>query len=148
VPIDSLSDAFGCTDGEAVFSSSYGAQQRCTPAGCRDIDGAASTYEPFKVKQSFWADLNGKVLNVASTERRGGLRYRYSDGKNLGDVGADKILFDDLIKDGKVQTDSTLLGLLLGGRGRYAVALMTTPKGVYALRFDADGKPTPATIMR
>jgi hypothetical protein len=148
VAVDSLSQAFGCHAGEAVFTSGYGGQQRCTPAGCKHVDGVASTYAPFKVKQSFVADLNGKILSVASTDRRGGLRYRYGDGKNLGDVGTDLPLFDDLVKDGKVQTDSTLLGLLLGGRGRYAIALLTTPKGVYALRFDADGRPKPATITR
>ena len=61
--------------------------------------------------------------------------------------GADHVLFDDLVKDGRVQNESTLLGMLLAGRGTFAVVLATTPKGVYALRFDADGAAKPATIQ-
>ena len=47
-----------------------------------------------------------------------------------------------------MQKDSTLLGILLAGRGTFAVVLLTTPKGVYALRFDADGRPKPAVLSR
>jgi hypothetical protein len=50
------------------------------------------------------------------------------------------------VKDGAVHGDSTVLGMVLLGRGRFAVLLLTTPKGVYALRFGSDGKPVPATI--
>jgi len=148
VALDAVPRAIGCTAGEAVFTGAMGDQQRCTPAGCQFVDGVVPSYEPFSVKQSYWADLEGKILSVASTGRRGGLRYRLATGKNLGAPGADQLLFDDLIRDGEVQKDSSVLGMLLAGRGRYAVTLLTTPKGVYALRFDASGKPKPANIRR
>ncbi len=148
VPIDWMSPAVACHAGELVFTDGFGSQLRCTPAECKHIDGVPPTFEPFKVKQSFWSDLNGKVLALASTEDRGGVRYRLADGKNLGDPGTDLLLFDDMIKDGALQKESTLLGMLLASRGSYAIALMTTPKGVYALRFDSDGVPKPAQIKR
>jgi len=148
VKIDSIGGAFGCHAGEAVFTNPFGGQQRCTPAGCKYVDGQAPAWEPFRSRDVYWADLSGKVLAVASTDRRGGLRYRWAEGKNLALEGTDRTLFDDLVLDGKVQADSTILGLKLAGRGDFAVVLMTTPKGVYALRFDADGKPKPATIKR
>ncbi len=148
VKIDSIGGAFGCHAGEAVFTNPYGGQQRCTPAGCKYVDGQAPTWEPFRSRDVYWADLSGKVLAVAATDRRGALRYRWAEGKNLATQGTDRTLFDDLVSGGQVQTDSTILGLRLAGRGDFAVVLMTTPKGVYALRFDADGKPKPATIAR
>lgn len=147
VALESLSPAFGCQAGEAVFTS-WGDQLRCTPAGCKDVPGDDPSFSPFKVRESYWADLNGKILAVASTEQRGGLRYRWADGKNLAADGGDALLFDDHVKGGAVVADSTLLGLLLAGRGRYAVVLLTTPNGVYALRFDENGQPKPANIRR
>jgi hypothetical protein len=148
VKIDSIGGAFSCHAGEAVFTNPFGGQQRCTPAGCKYVDGQAPEWEPFRSRDVYWADLGGKVLAVASTDRRGGLRYRWADGKNLALKGTDKTLFDDLVKDGQVQGDSTLLGLKLGGRGSFAVLLMTTPKGVHALRFGPDGVPKPASIKQ
>jgi hypothetical protein len=148
VELEAIPPAFGCHAGEAVFTSAWGDQQRCTPAGCTPVDGVAPSFAPFKVRESFFADLNGKVLAVASTDGRGGMRYRHASGKNLAVEGGDAVLFDDHVQDGKVVKDSTVLGLLLAGRGRYAVVLLTTPKGVYALRFDDAGKPTPASIQR
>jgi hypothetical protein len=148
VHVEELSNVFGCHSGEIVFTSALGNQQRCTPAGCESTRGVSSTFEPFQAKEAYWTDLNGKVLNVASTDRRGAVRYRFSAGKNLGDVGTDLVLFDDLIRGGQLQQNSTLLGLLLAGRSTYAVSLLTTPNGVYAIRFDADGIPKPAKISR
>jgi len=147
VKIPGISGALSCHSGEAVLTSGYGGQDRCTPAGCKVHDGVAPKFEPFKIRDRFWTDLKGKVLAVASTDERGGMRYRWSTGVNLAVRGGDQVLFDDLIKDGKVQEESTLLGMLLAGRGTFAVVLATTPKGVYALRFDADGSPKPATIQ-
>ena len=148
VKIDSISGAFGCHAGEGVFTTSYGGQNRCTPAGCKLVDGVQPTFEPFPVRDVYWADLSGKIIAVAVTERRGGLRYRYAEGANLGVAGGDRLLFDDLIHDGAVKNDTTALGILLAGRGTFAVVLLTTPKGVYALRVDADGVAKPAKIVR
>ncbi|MCA9621634.1 MAG: hypothetical protein KC731_21575 [Myxococcales bacterium] len=148
VKIDNIGGAFGCHAGEAVFTNPFGGQERCTPAGCKFVEGLAPEWKPFTDKDQYWSDLSGKVLAVATTDRRGAVRYRWSEGKNLGTEGTDMVLFDDLVKDGAVQEESTVLGMMLGGRGDFAVVLLTTPKGVYALRFGADGKPQPATIQK
>ncbi len=148
VRVESFSGAFGCHEGEAVFTTNWGGQQRCTPAGCKLTQGVRPEFKPFKVRDSYWAGLSGKVLAVGATEQRGGLRYRFADGKNLADKGGHQLLFDDLVRDGAVQKTSTVLGLLLAGRGRFAVVLLTTPGGVYALRIDGEGKVTPAAIQR
>ena len=148
VPVESFPPAFGCDRGEAVFTNALGGQQRCTPAGCHFSEGQAPAYEPFQQREGAMADLNGKILSVALTDRRGGVRYRHADGQNLVAVGQDRLLLDDLVKDGKVEQDSTVLGMRLAGRGRFAVLLLSTPAGVYAMRFDADGKPTPANLKR
>ena len=66
----------------------------------------------------------------------------------LHDAGGDQLFFDDLTQDGALRNETTALGILLAGRGRFAVVLLTTPKGVFALRVDADGVAKPATIAR
>jgi hypothetical protein len=145
VPVDYFLRAMTCDRGELVFTGFGGEQMRCTAAGCQEARGAGPTFAPFKTREGTIADLNGKVLVVMQTEK-GGVRFRWDAPKVLDRAGQDRLLFDDLVKDNAVQKDSTVLGMMLLGRGRFAVALMTTPKGVYALRFGADGKPTPATI--
>jgi hypothetical protein len=145
-PVDYFPRAMSCDKGEAIFTNMDGTQQRCTPAACQETLGSGATFDPFKPREGAVADLNGKVLVISLTEEGGALRYRWDAGKALDRKGQDRVLFDDLVRDGAVQQDSTVLGMLLLGRGRFAVVLMTTPKGVYALRFGPDGKPAPATI--
>ncbi|HHH12226.1 MAG TPA: hypothetical protein ENK23_09180 [Sorangium sp.] len=147
VPSNNLLGVFTCDRGEAVFTGD-GPQLRCTAAGCKWVDGLPATFEPFPVRERAWTDLNGKVLSVALTDGRGGVRYRYAEGKNLQLDGADALLVDDLVYDGKVQPNTGILGMVLAGRGRYAVVLLSTRNGLYALRFNSDGKPTPAVIKR
>ncbi|MEM1033336.1 MAG: hypothetical protein AAGN82_23585 [Myxococcota bacterium] len=148
VRMSEVGGAFSCHAGEAVFVNAFGGQQRCTPAGCTYVDGVAPSWEPFSARDVYWAELAGRVLAVAQTERRGGLRYRFSAGKNLGVEGADRTVFDDLVRGGSVTSNSTVLDMKLVGRGTFAVLLLTTPEGVYALRFGREGSPTPATIAR
>ncbi len=148
VRIDSIAGAFSCYEGEAVFTNSWGGQLRCTPAGCKPIRGVRPDFKPFKDRDMFWAGLSGKILAVATLEGRAGLRYRFAGGKNLAKKRGDQLLFDDLVRDGTVQKDSTVLGILLAGRGSFAIVLLTTPGGVYALRVDATGKVAPVTIQR
>ncbi|MBW2456812.1 MAG: hypothetical protein JRI68_20005 [Deltaproteobacteria bacterium] len=148
VRIDSIAGAFGCYEGEAVFTTSWGGQQRCTPAGCKLVQGVRPVFMPFKERDTFWTGLSGKILAVATLEGRAGLRYRFAVGKNLAKKRGDQLLFDDLVRDGAVQKDSTVLGILLAGRGPFAIVLLTTPGGVYALRVDATGKVAPVTIQR
>jgi hypothetical protein len=106
----------------------------------------APRYTPFKQKQGAVADVGGRILAVALTEERGGLRFRHAAGKRLADKGQDRVLFDDLVRDGVVGKDSVILGMHLLGRGRFAVLLLSTPAGLYAVRFDAKGQPSPAKI--
>lgn len=148
VAAQSFPPAFSCDEAEAVFTSPYGAQQRCTPAGCKLVQGAAPRYAPFDQRDGAVADVGGRILALGLTEGRGGLRYRYAAGKNLADKHQDRILFDDLVRDGAVQKDSVILGMHLLGRGRFAVLLLSTPAGLYAIRFDDQGRPSPAKIAR
>jgi hypothetical protein len=142
----SFPPAFTCDKGEAVFTGAGGFQQRCTPAGCGPSEGVAPRYAPFKQRQGAVADVGGRILAVGLTEERGGLRFRHAAGKNLANKGQDRLLFDDLVRNGAVGKDSVVLGMHLLGRGRFAVLLLSTPAGLYALRFDAQGQPSPAKI--
>ncbi|MBW2527984.1 MAG: hypothetical protein JRI23_27635 [Deltaproteobacteria bacterium] len=148
VAAQSFPPAFTCDEGEAVFTDRFGNQQRCTPAGCKQTPGSAPRYEPFDQRDGAVADVGGRILALGLAEGRGGLRYRYAAGKNLADKHQDRILFDDLVRDGAVQKDSVVLGMHLLGRGRFAVLLLSTPAGLYAIRFDAKGQPSPAKITQ
>lgn len=148
VAADGFPPAFGCDRSEAIFTSAWGGQRRCTPAGCQESEGAEPTFEPFPQREGALADLGGRILAVALTDKRGGVRYRYADGKNLGLAGQDALLLDDLVKGGAIVADSTVLGMALAGRGRFAVLLVSTAAGVYAIRFDETGVPAPAKLTR
>jgi hypothetical protein len=124
-----------CDGAEMVLGT--GALQRCTSSGCKNAEGANRKLNPFQVGQSDTAYLNGKELFIAVTD--GGMRFRHGPSDQ-------QLLFDDHIKDGSVQSTSTLLGWRLYGRGRFAVAVLSTPAGLYAAYFDATGKPWPAKI--
>lgn len=148
VVAESFPPAFSCDKGEAIFTNAFGSQQRCTSAGCRAVRGVAPRYAPFDQRDGALCDVAGRILAVGLTEKRGGLRYRHAAGENLADKGQDRLLFDDLIRGRAVQSDSVVLGMRLLGRGRFAVLLLSTPAGLYALRFDAQGKPTAASIQQ
>jgi hypothetical protein len=139
-PLDQPMPVFTCDKGEAVFTGGASDQVRCTPAGCQPSRAVAPEVAPFKVTDSYWADLYGKVLTVAVTDSGG---VRFAHGETLL-----KPVFDDRVRDGAVVKESTVLGALLGARARFAVLLMTTPKGVYALRFEKDGQAAPARLTK
>ncbi|MBI4700103.1 MAG: hypothetical protein HY744_02875 [Deltaproteobacteria bacterium] len=140
--------AFGCDSGEAVFTGPQGEQQRCTRERCQERPGVAPSFEPLRLRDLQLADLGGKILAVALGARRGGVRYRHAEGKDLALPAADRVLFDDLVQDGAVRQQSAVQGVLLAGRGGFAVLLVATPGGVYALRFDAEGRAAAAKIGR
>jgi len=134
-----------CDSGEVVFTAGTRLQFRCTIKGCQEIKGGpAPTWEPFKVVDSALVDLGGKLLAVAHLEG-GGIRFRHATGAQIA-TAEETILFDDQIRDGAVGEDVTVSGIRLLTRGRFAVLLVSTSKGLFAFRFDADGKPTPVTI--
>ena len=58
----------------------------------------------------------------------------------------ESVLYDDLIKDGQVQKLSTLFDLRLFSRDGFAILLLSTVSGVYAVRLDAQGMVTPVEI--
>jgi hypothetical protein len=149
VRLQSAMQVFTCDGDEAVFTDAWGSQVRCNNADCPEpTGGIEAKFDPFPVKQAYWADLGAKVLVVATTEERGGVRYRHGNGVNLADKGGDRLLLDDMVRGGDLASDSTVLGILLLSRGRFAVALVTTPAGVYAIRFDERGEPKGANIQR
>jgi hypothetical protein len=140
-----LGGTMSCDGAEGIFTNG-GSQLRCTAAGCKPTEGRAPKFEPFKIKDGELCDLGGKVLAVGTTEDDGGVRFRHSEPRLLDERGKDALLFDDHVRAGTYQLQSTLLGMHLYTRGRFAVLAMSTPAGVYALYFDAHGKPWPARI--
>ena len=56
----------------------------------------------------------------------------------------DVVLFDPLVQaDGKVGPTSTLLDMRVLARGSFAIVLLNTSAGVYAIRIESDGKFAP-----
>jgi hypothetical protein len=139
LPVQRFDGAAMSCDGPEAVMDWVGGQQRCTSGGCKRVDGAASKFDPFNIKRWQSGDINGKQLLLAQTDD-GGMRYRMGPGEH-------GLLFDDRIKDAAVQAESTLIGSKLYARGRFAVLMMSTPAGMFALWFDANGKPWPAKIV-
>ena len=135
-----------CDGAEAVFTAGSGDQQRCTAAGCKQNEARMPTFEPFKTKDGETVDLAGKVLAVGTTEDDGGVRYRHDEPRLLAERGKDKLLFDDRVSGGAFQPQSSVLGMHLYTRGKFAVLIMSTPAGIAALYFDQHGKPWPAKV--
>jgi hypothetical protein len=50
------------------------------------------------------------------------------------------------VKDGQVQKLSTLFDLRLFSRDGYAILLLSTVSGVFAIRIDAEGMTTPVDV--
>jgi hypothetical protein len=90
-------------------------------------------------------DLNGKLLIVWAAGDGGGVRMRLAKPGEF-ERAADTILFDDLVKDGQVQKLSTLFDLRLFSRDGFAILLLSTVSGVYAIRIDAEGMTTPVEV--
>jgi hypothetical protein len=121
-------------------------QARCSPGAC-----AAQTTELAKVfpdaKETMpvriaAADLEGKLLLVWQAGTVGGLRMRLAPQERIEEP-ADVVIYDDVMEGGAVVPTSNLLQWALFARGTYAVALLSTTAGVYALRIDGAGKVTP-----
>jgi len=87
-------------------------------------------------------DLDGKLLVVWGAGEVGGLRMRLAPADKISKA-PDIIVFDDLMKQGAVQKTSTLSDARLFTRERFAVLLLSTSSGTFALRIDPEGKTTP-----
>jgi hypothetical protein len=92
-------------------------------------------------------DLDGKMLVVWAAGERGGVRMRLGPAEAIAQA-PDVILYDDLVKDGKVGNLSTFFDLKLFSREGFAVLLLGTQTGVHALRIDPDGKATPLKVVK
>ena len=123
-------------------------QIRCTPAGCQ---GAVARMEkllegrlemaPKEGKVDAVA-LDGKMLVVWAAGDRGGVRMRLAPVEQLA-AAPEVVLFDDLVKEGRLQPLSTLFELRLLSREGFAILLLSTVAGVHALRIEPDGKIAP-----
>ncbi|TKD09933.1 hypothetical protein [Polyangium fumosum] len=127
------------------------AQSQCTTAGCRVHDITfdkilKGQYEFGPRERKVDAvDVDGKLLVVWAAGERGGVRMRYAKAEDI-ERADDAILYDDLYKDGQVQKLSTLFDLRLFSREGFAILLLSTVTGVYALRFDPAGAMTPVDV--
>ncbi len=125
----------------------------CDTAGCR---GALVPMEPWLHGRYEFAPREGLVDAVSlgnalvvawAAGDRGGVRMRIGAADRIAKE-PDILVFDDLVKDGQSQKLSTLFGLRLLSREGFALLILSTLDGVFALRVDADGKVTPVPATR
>ncbi len=125
-------------------------QHRCTPESCEHTNlklkellkgqhGLAPT------ALSAAGDLGGKLLFIWGAGQRGGLRLRVGPPAQVATV-KDVVLFDDLIKDGKLQNASALIDMRVFVRSSFALLLLNTKSGVYAMSITPEGKATPLKV--
>ncbi len=128
-------------------------QAHCTSAGCKTqmmrMEQLLHQRMEFAPKEGHvdGVDLDGKLLVVWAAGERGGVRMRLAPIEAIA-TAPDVILYDDLIKDGHVQSLSTLFDLKLFSREGFAVLILSTVTGVHGLRIDADGKVTPLAVSK
>lgn len=136
--------------GEKTWQTTM-AQSHCTTAGCTVYDvsmekvlKAQFEFAPRDMKIDA-VDLNGRLLVVWAAGERGGVRMRLAKPDEF-ERAEEGVLFDDLTKDGQVQKLSTLFDLRLFSRDGFAILLLSTVSGVYAVRIDAEGMTTPVDV--
>jgi hypothetical protein len=128
-------------------------QVSCTSAGCRTavvrMQQLLHNRLEFAPRDNHVdaVDLDGKLLVVWAAGERGGVRMRLAPAESIA-AAPDAILYDDAIKDGRVQGLSTFFDLKVFSREGFAVLLLGTVTGVHALRIDGDGKVTPMTVSK
>ncbi|MBI4703339.1 MAG: hypothetical protein HY744_19665 [Deltaproteobacteria bacterium] len=123
---------------------------RCTPSACRgrrlmlrELLAGEHGLAPSAVMAA--ADVGGKLLFVWGAAQRGGLRMRLGAEGRISST-EDIVILDDLIRDRAVQSSSSLLDVRLMARARFAIALLSTKNGVYAVRIKPDGKFVPIPV--
>lgn len=128
-------------------------ERRCTSAGCdfeenvtfQKILGTMLDFAPREARIIGAADVDGKLLLVWAAGERGGVRMRLAPADQIAKA-PDVILFDDLIKDGKVQKLSTLFDLRVLSREGFGIVVLSTVSGIHAIRVDPEGKTAPIAI--
>jgi len=91
-------------------------------------------------------DLKGKLLVVWGAGERGGLRMRLAPAQSIANA-PDTIVFDNLVKKGEVQSTSTLIDFRLLPAASFAILLLSTTDGIYAVRIKADGSYAPVEVV-
>lgn len=128
-------------------------QVRCTSAGCRTevIRMAQLLHNRIEFaprdNRVDAVDLDGQLLVVWAAGERGGVRMKLGPAETLSRA-PDVILYDDMLKDGKVGNLSSFFDVKLFSREGFAVVLLSTVTGVHALRVDPDGKVTPMKVVK
>jgi hypothetical protein len=124
---------------------------RCTSAGCQPASvrmeqllSGGRELAPREGRVDA-AALDGKLLVAWAAGERGGVRMRLAPPEQLASA-PDVVVFDDLVKDGRVQPLSTLFELRLLSREGFAILLLSTVAGVHAIRIDPDGKIAPLAV--
>jgi hypothetical protein len=127
--------------------------RRCTSAGCNFEENVRMEpllntmfdFAPREARVIGAADVEGKLLLVWAAGERGGVRMRLAPADQMMKA-EDVILFDDLVKDGKVQKLSTLFDLRVLSREGFGIVVLSTVAGIHAVRVDPDGKTAPVAI--
>lgn len=128
-------------------------QAHCTSAGCKRqvmrMEQLLHHHLEFAPKEGHvdGVDVGGKLLVVWAAGERGGVRMRLAPIETIASA-PDVILYDDMLRDGKVGTLSTLFDLKLFSREGFALLILSTVTGVHGLRIDADGKVTPLAVTK
>lgn len=128
-------------------------QVLCTTAGCRN---ARIGVEPMLHGHYELGPREGLVDAVSLGDQlvvawaggeRGGVRLRVGTAERI-EKEKDILVFDDLVKDGRLQKLSTLFDLRLFAREGFALLLLSTVSGVFAVRVEADGRLSPVPAAR
>ena len=121
---------------------------RCKPGKCTstrlkmvDILASELGLAPTSLLQA--VDLSGNLLMVWAAGQRGGVRMRLAPTAQIA-TATDVILYDDLMQGSKVISNSTLVDIKLLPADGFAVLLLNTKAGLFALRVTPDGKVTAA----
>lgn len=124
---------------------------RCTSAGCQRAQARMEQMLPGgrelapREGKVDAVDLDGKLLVVWAAGERGGVRMRLAPTDQIA-AARDVVVYDDLVKEGRVQPLSTLFDLRLLSREGFAVLLLSTTAGVHAIRVEPDGKIAPLPV--
>ncbi len=89
--------------------------------------------------------IDGKVVVVWQAKQRGGLRVRIAEFSAIA-TAPDLVVYDDLIQDGALVANSTLLDMKLVSAESFAVLLLATPGGLRALRLSSNGDVTQVAL--
>jgi hypothetical protein len=125
-------------------------QHICSPTSCqaqslslRDLLAGEQGLAPEGLADA--VAVGDRLLFAWVAAQRGGVRLRIAGaGKIAGET--DVIALDDLVAGGKVQKTSVLLDMRLAAAESFAVLLLDTSRGLYALRIGSEGQVTPVTL--